>query len=365
MNSHIELILPGGLPESKAYKLEAEALGKRAIGASCNQNDPDEVYYKEWSYIPSIHSNDFEKKFLEIVTFKGITGIFCPHLLLYKSVQKIIHSNNLDIEFKNPPPGELETTKISSLYNSAQYVLGIASNLSADQQNNLPSLEEVAGLLFYTRTIPGMTTEEKLAALISIFPSIPKGDVVEIGAYRGRSSYFLSWAAKRYNIGNVLAVDPWDVTVAQQNDSPDILKDPKQELVEDLNSFWEETYRGFLAALSPFIGGVNYLRSSSKDAAITYSTDNEVKSPTFGTTKYTGQISLLHIDGNHDYDMVKQDCKSWLKFMNPGGWIIFDDYLWLHGDGPSKAGDEYLKDNHKNIEFSFCFEKSLFIKLNK
>ncbi|WP_179187881.1 class I SAM-dependent methyltransferase [Kiloniella majae] len=365
MTLSTELIFPGGLPDSKAYKLEAETLNKRIIGASCTPNDPAEKLYNEWQHIPSIHSNNFEDAFVKTILEHNVSQIYCPHLLLYKAIEKIILSNDLSVRFRNPPPGELETKKINTLYKSAIYFHKIASNMAISHQERLPKTEEIAGLIFYTRAIPGMTSEEKLAALASIFPVLPKGDIIEIGAYRGKSSYFLSWAARRYNIGKVLVVDPWDAIVAQQNDSPDVLKDPNQELVEDVSSFWESAHQGFLAALSPFIGHINYLRKPSQDAARIYSSNNEIQSSTFGTTKYCGKISLIHIDGNHDYNMVKKDCDSWLKFMTPGGWIIFDDYIWLHGDGPTRAGDEYLRDNKDNIELSFCFEKSLFIQLKQ
>ncbi len=363
MTSSTELIFPGGLPDSKAYKLEAEALNKRIIGASCTPNDPAKELYDEWQHIPSIHSNNFEDTLVKTILEHSVSDIYCPHLLLYKAIEKVILSNNLAVCFRNPPPGELETTKINSLYKSATDFHEIASNMATNHKDQLPNKEEIAGLLFYTRAIPGMTSEEKLAAFTSIFPQLPKGDIVEIGAFRGKSSYFLSWAAKRYNIGKVLVVDPWDSAIAQQNDSPDALKDPKQEMIEDMESFWEAAYHGFLAALSPFIGHMNYLRRPSQDAAKIYLSNKEIQSSAFGTTEYCGKISLIHIDGNHDYDMVKKDCDSWLKLMKLGGWVIFDDYIWLHGNGPTRAGDEYLQDNQDNIELSFCFDKSLFIQL--
>uniref|UniRef100_UPI0026234B9A hypothetical protein n=1 Tax=uncultured Kiloniella sp. TaxID=1133091 RepID=UPI0026234B9A len=203
MTSSIELIFPGGSSESMAYKLEAEALKKRVIGASCIQDDSAKKLYDQWQYIPSIHSENFEEAFVKTIKDYNVSDIYCPHLLLYKAIEKVILSSNLLVKFRNPPPGELETKKIDTLYKSAAYFREIASNMAIGHQDQLPKIEEIAGLIFYTRAIPGMTSEAKLAALAAIFPVLPIGDIIEIGAYRGKSSYFLSWAAKRYNTGKV------------------------------------------------------------------------------------------------------------------------------------------------------------------
>ncbi len=363
LRNSTELVIPGGTNESKAYRLEANALGKHVIGASCIQNDPDKSFYDKWIYIPSIHDAGFEENLLQNISREHITSIFCPHIVLYKVISKILEAHNLSVSFVNPPPGEIETIKVTSLYESATKVRDLAVALNTDYCQEIPDLAEIAGLLFYTRMIPGMTSEEKLAAFLAIYPELPKGDIVEIGAYRGRSTYMLSWGSRRYQIGKVLVLDPWSPILAQQNNSPDIVRDEDQTLIKDLASFWETTFEGFLAALSPFRGVMNYLRLPSVEAVKIYTRKQKIQSPTFGTTKYTGQISLIHIDGNHDYEMVNEDCNSWLPFIMPGGWIVFDDYLWLHGDGPQKVGDDFLQNNSNKIERAFCFDKSLFIKM--
>ena len=39
------------------------------------------------------------------------------------------------------------------------------------------------------------------------------------------------------------------------------------------------------------------------------------------------KIDLLFIDGDHSYDMVISYFESFAPFVNPGGWIVFDDYM--------------------------------------
>ncbi|MEA5505659.1 class I SAM-dependent methyltransferase [Halotia wernerae UHCC 0503] len=41
------------------------------------------------------------------------------------------------------------------------------------------------------------------------------------------------------------------------------------------------------------------------------------------------KFDLAFIDGAHSYDYVKNDTEKLLPLMNPGGWIIWDDYWFL------------------------------------
>jgi len=39
------------------------------------------------------------------------------------------------------------------------------------------------------------------------------------------------------------------------------------------------------------------------------------------------QIRLLFIDGSHGYEDVKKDFSNWIKFLKPGGIVVFHDSL--------------------------------------
>src|SRR5271167_3599544 len=68
---------------------------------------------------------------------------------------------------------------------------------------------ERAGLIRLADAIPGMGGEEEMIAVMEAMRHAPAGDVVEIGSRWGRSAALLAWLARRYEIGNVLCVDPW------------------------------------------------------------------------------------------------------------------------------------------------------------
>lgn len=60
---------------------------------------------------------------------------------------------------------------------------------------------------------------------------------------------------------------------------------------------------------------------------------------------YLDRINLIHIDGDHTYDGVMEDCKKWLPKVAPDGYVCFDDYG--HDSLPEvyAAVSDYMKDN--------------------
>ena len=199
-----------------------------------------------------------------------------------------------------------------------------------------------ASLLLHASRIPGMCPDQKIKALYDIIDGVPSGDVVEIGTWWGKSALVLLLLARRYGIGNVLCVDPWkDEELVQGVPAVD-------EASAALSA--DEAFEVFKMNLLPYCsdneeydnGCLNFLRETSKRANLAYIRGRYSNTKEFGETKYKGDIALLHIDGNHAYEKVKQDVKLWTPLVVPGGWVVIDDYDWQHGDGPRKAADEYL-----------------------
>lgn len=68
-----------------------------------------------------------------------------------------------------------------------------------------------------------------------------------------------------------------------------------------------------------------------------------------------GGISLLHIDGDHSFDAVFEDCKLWCPKVNINGYACFDDY---RDDGVEasdyqvkKAVDKYMEMRGTGVVF--------------
>jgi hypothetical protein len=57
---------------------------------------------------------------------------------------------------------------------------------------------------------------------------------------------------------------------------------------------------------------------------------------------------------------VTRDCALWMPHLARGGWLILDDYVWAHGDGPQRMGDQLLRDAGRWSR-SFVAGKALFL----
>jgi Methyltransferase domain len=129
---------------------------------------------------------------------------------------------------------------------------------------------------------------------------------------------------------------------------------------------WETVYQGFLVnmlgcAAPPF----NYLRQTSAAAHALYQDSRTVTSPEFGRTPFAGSIAILHIDGNHDEAAVEQDFQLWSSHLAGGGWIVFDDYHWPHGDGPRLVADRALQHYGGRVTRHFTGGGALFMKISR
>jgi hypothetical protein len=182
--------------------------------------------------------------------------------------------------------------------------------------------------------------------------------LVEIGSWWGKSAFILLRLAQTYGIGRLYCVDPWSDAHLVQGGAASVV-----DLVSTQYSA-EEAFQVFLLNLRPYAhGDLSYLRCPSTEGAVRYRSGGTVKTPEFGSAKPAGAIALLHIDGNHSYACAKADIDAWTPAVTPGGWIIIDDYVWPFGDGPQRAGDEYLEAHADRIAVAFVTGSALFIRL--
>jgi predicted O-methyltransferase YrrM len=126
------------------------------------------------------------------------------------------------------------------------------------------------------------------------------GKIVEIGAFKGRSTWYLAHALE-----------------AAQSPHHVVSIDPHLERTRD------EFERGVAA------GGLAHRIESH----VAYS--HEL------ADRIAGPIGLLWIDGDHSYDAVRRDFDDWFPLLAPGGWLAFHDTVdvWY---GPTRLARELL-----------------------
>jgi len=61
------------------------------------------------------------------------------------------------------------------------------------------------------------------------------------------------------------------------------------------------------------------------------------------------KFDVAFIDGLHTYDGAKNDIRAYMRLMNPGGIMLFNDYMHPAFPGVTKAVDEFVKDMKAHI----------------
>nr|WP_315473115.1 class I SAM-dependent methyltransferase [uncultured Undibacterium sp.] len=350
------LIFPANHPEGFAFLETAIQRGDRLVLAS-SIHDPEFVNQHGHVHIlPYVIDADFSDAFMKLVETHQITLIYAPVAAVFTWLEQFIARQNLSIRLLGTSPIKSEVKRFNQLIGTVhQYREFI--DTCAGAVSPLQDLE-VAAIFRMARHIYGETNEQKVAAMMAVFAHVPRGDVIEIGSLVGRSVAVMCFLARRFELGKVLAIDPWQLDASIQKDSP-------VTAGVDLPGEWDYHMlpQDFCINTLPVgLGCLNYHRAESVDAFKVYCEKKQINSAEFGITNYEGKISVIHIDGNHDFEKVKLDCDLWVPLIKPGGCLILDDYFWVHGDGPRRVGDALVKHYAEKIEFVFSSGKALFVK---
>lgn len=167
---------------------------------------------------------------------------------------------------------------------------------------------QIEALLSPTRqpfVLDGWCDVEKAQALASIIIGLRPKVTVEIGVFGGRSLIPMGMAHSLVG-GYVLGIDPW-------------AKGASLEGMDGANKEWwgavdhEAIYQSFLRAANREIaqGYIQVARNTS---------DNAIEST-------PSVIDLLHVDGNHSAQAVK-DVDNYATRIRPGGILVMDDIEW-------------------------------------
>jgi cephalosporin hydroxylase len=357
------LVFPSGMAKSLEKLAQLKQQGVRVIGSSSVPSELARSHYPNWEYLPYISEPDFNQHLLALIEQCGIDEIFTPNLVVWNYFSQHLSSLAPHVKLMNASPHDeiLQPFRIAMKKAEQSICFMDALGASANAETPSVSLLEIASLHRYVEVIPGMCDDDKLQALITIAANTVPGDIVEIGTWWGKSAFALMYLGRLFSIGSVLCVDPWSDAGLVQGES---VVDSGSAVASA-----DEAFDVFRMNMLPFANGnINYLRHPSVEAVRHYECDSEshptIRSPEFGTVNYAGRISILHIDGNHSLEAVRADMQAWTRFVLPGGWIVFDDYVWPYGTGPKEIGDQFLIEHAAQIQNSFVIGTALFVQLH-
>jgi predicted O-methyltransferase YrrM len=166
---------------------------------------------------------------------------------------------------------------------------------------------------FIIPRLDGMMTEEKCRFLWQIVHRYQgrKGIILEIGSWKGCSTTWLAVAGRRNKFKRLIAIDTFKGTPSWN-----------EEGINTYDVFIKRIQRNQLGSfVTPLVG-------DSKEV---------VKS-----LKIDDVVSILHIDGDHEYLGVKEDINNYMPLLDKGGILILDDYDSIHPD-VVRAGQELLE----------------------
>jgi predicted O-methyltransferase YrrM len=352
------LIFPATHPDGLKYLEAARERGENVVAASSVWDAELAEEVGELVVLPYIYEQTFPQCFLALIRERNITRVYSPVAAVYSWLGSFISKNNFAIRLVGYSPVKREMGRFNGLMSKVASYRRFIDDCSGGR-SDLSNLE-VAAVFRMADNIYGESNEQKIAAIMAIFSSAPKGDVVEIGTLVGKSAAVLTFLARRYQIGHVLAIDPWQAEASTQHDAP---RTVRVDIVGEWD--YDALPQDFIINMLPVgLGSFNYLHQESAKAVEVFRKNLRVVSHEFGSVDYQGRIALIHIDGNHDYAQVKQDCELWLPLLAQDGWLILDDYIWIHGDGPHCIGDALLRRHAQDIELAFVCGKALFVKFH-
>ncbi len=163
-------------------------------------------------------------------------------------------------------------------------------------QNIWPVIDPIPGYLSPVEAFFLYQTAKNLRNETRIVDQPRSGNVVEIGSYKGKSSIAIGLGLKKNPNGKFkfYCIDPFFNNTIE--------KDLKEKFLKNISD----------AGLDDIIIPVP---EYSRDAIKSWQAHEG--------------ISMLWIDGNHEYDFVTEDFKLWSRYLVPGGYIAFHDWYLI------------------------------------
>lgn len=163
--------------------------------------------------------------------------------------------------------------------------------------SNLNQLKiiDLEKLSVYNSFIDGMITDYQGKILfILCYTQVIKGDVLEIGSFKGKSTSYLYRAIEQTN-DSLIVIDHFQGVIGKEN----IYGDFKDIFIENMNKI------GNIKKIKIHNGKSTEMLNSIKD----------------------NSLRFIYIDGDHTFEGIKNDLTICLNKLKKNGIIVLDDYF--------------------------------------
>lgn len=204
-----------------------------------------------------------------------------------------------------------------------------------DTKNKIISLDNLSVL---SRNIKGMISARAGEELFSIaYMQNLRGNVVEIGSFQGKSTFFLGSAVKLSKNGKMFAIDHFKGNKGKEKfyvvNEPDL---------SDLENGFKKNIK--LANLQDTVELINKPNNVAADQI----EDNSIR--------------LLYIDGDHTEEGVKSDLALFEKKLKNKAIIIFDDYDSVNFYGLVKVVNNFI--GSQKVKRKYLIGRTLILELD-
>jgi hypothetical protein len=169
----------------------------------------------------------------------------------------------------------------------------------------------------------GMLNRGNLYCLEYAVKNLPSSSpIIEIGSFCGLSTNLITYYKEKHNIKNrLITCDKWEFENADN-----------KTRVGDSSSITHADYRAFVK--SSYIQNIKMfsrydlpytIELFSNEFFAAWRDNDEMSDVLNRKIQLGGPISFAYIDGNHSYDFAKKDFLNCDEFLEPGGFILFDD----------------------------------------
>jgi Methyltransferase domain len=204
------------------------------------------------------------------------------------------------------------------------------------------SLSRMMG--YRTRPLPPMAGDGAMTRMRAIIPGwLPQGNlesfayclarlpsdapIIEIGSFAGLSLNHLIHLLRRAGRQNpVFSVDPWKFESSDHAYRAHLI----------------ETFRLNVTLFSG--GSLPHHIELDSDAFFTAWASNEQRVDFFGNAvQLGGPIAFAYIDGSHTYEQSTKDFKNVDRYLEPGGFVVFDDSADYYPSGSTCTAQDAAK----------------------
>jgi hypothetical protein len=167
----------------------------------------------------------------------------------------------------------------------------------------------------------GMLNKGNLLCFDYALKNLPsKHPMIEIGIFAGLSTNLLTYFKQKHSAANTLFnCDKW---IFESSGEGSLCGGPVTHA--QYRTFVRDSYIRNVRTFSP--ASLPYTIEAISDEFFAAWAEGHTITDVFGrSVKLGGPISFCYIDGNHTYDFARRDFENTDQFLEPGGFVLFDD----------------------------------------